>query len=67
MTCTLRRCRHARTSSRVANRVRVVASCPAWGYWCYGCSCAPLGAGNTAYHTAYTLGIEVSTARAATY
>ena len=57
-TRTLRHWRHARISSRAASHARAVASSPA-GYWCCG---GDPGAGNTAYQTAYTLGIEASTA-----
>ena len=66
-TCTLRRCRHTRTSSRAPSHTRAVASFPARGYWCCWGSGGDPGAGNTAYHTAYTLGIEASTAPAAAY
>ena len=55
-TCTLWRCRHACTRSPAASQARAVALSPARGYWCCGGSGGDPGAGNTAYHTAYTLG-----------
>ena len=64
-TCTLRRYRRARTSSRAASHARAVASCPARGDWCCGGCGGTLGAGNTAYHTANTLGIKANAAPAA--
>ena len=65
--CTMRRSRHACTSSQVASHARAVALSPARGYWCCGGSGGDPGAGNTAYHTAYTLGIEASTAPVAAH
>ena len=64
-TCTLRRCRHAHTSLWTASHARAVVLSPARGYWCCGGSRGAPGAGNTAYHTAYTLGVEASTVPAA--
>ena len=66
-TCTLRRCRNTRTSSRATSRARAVALSPTRGYRCRGGCGGDPGAGNTACHTAYTLGIEAGTAPATAY